>query len=115
MIGAIERRKQPSGQTRSVWLWRAALAASAGALAGVWGFATAQLPPPPSPAGIQRNLSLDEVLLETVRVETRLQAWILRKVCIDGQAYWVGFSETSPTGIAPSFKDAKPETCGRRR
>ena len=114
MIGAIERRKQPSGKTRSAWLWRAALAASAGALVGGWGLATAQFPPL-SAAGIQRNLSLDEVLLETVRVETRLQAWILRKVCIDGHAYWVGFSEATPTGIAPSFKDAKPETCGRRR
>jgi hypothetical protein len=54
------------------------------------------------------------VLIDTVRVETQLQAWTLRKICLDGQAYWVGFGETTPTGIAPAYKDGKPEGCRPR-
>jgi len=110
----VERRQQPSKRTRGVWLWRAsAVAVSAGALAGAWGLATAQSPAPRL-AGVVRSLTLDETLLETVRIESRFQAWILRKVCIDGQVYWIGFSEASPTAMSPSFRDGKPETCGRR-
>jgi hypothetical protein len=47
-------------------------------------------------------------------VETQLQAWTLRKLCLDGQAYWVGFGESTPTGISPAYKDGKPESCKAR-
>jgi hypothetical protein len=76
--------------------------------------AHAQLPSPRADARPERRASLDDLLLETVRVETQLQAWTLRKVCLDGQAYWVGFGETAPTGIAPAYKDGKPEQCRPR-
>jgi hypothetical protein len=62
----------------------------------------------------QRIVSLDSVLLETVRIEGQVQGWTMRKLCIDGQAYWVGFSETNPTGISPAFKDGKAEQCSPR-
>lgn len=74
----------------------------------------AQLPSPRADPRLERRASLDELLIETVRVETQLQAWTLRKVCLDGQAYWVGFGETTPTGIAPAYKDGKPEACKPR-
>jgi len=76
--------------------------------------ANAQLPSPRLDARLERRVSLDELLLETVRVETQLQAWTLRKLCLDGQAYWVGFGETTPTGISPAYKDGKPEPCKPR-
>jgi hypothetical protein len=76
--------------------------------------ANAQLPSPRLDARLERRVSLDELLLETVRVETQLQAWMLRKLCLDGQAYWVGFGETTPTGISPAYKDGKPEPCKPR-
>jgi hypothetical protein len=74
----------------------------------------AQLPSPRQDARLERRASLDDLLLETVRVETQLQAWTLRKLCLDGQAYWVGFGETTPTGISPAYKDGKPEQCRPR-
>jgi hypothetical protein len=91
-----------------------AIGLGAGLLAGLGGLAAAQLPAPRLPTGLERYVSLDELLLETLRVESRLQAWILPKVYIDGQAYWIAFSETSPTAISPSFKDGKPGQCSRR-
>lgn len=83
------------------------------ALAGLRA-AHAQLPSPRIDPRLERRVTLDEVLIDTVRVETQLQAWTLRKICLDGQAYWVGFGETTPTGIAPAFKDGKPEGCKPR-
>ena len=74
----------------------------------------AQLPTPRPDARLERRATLDDLLLETVRVETQLQAWTLRKLCLDGQAYWVGFGETAPTGIAPAYRDGKPEQCKAR-
>lgn len=76
--------------------------------------AHAQLPSPRIDPRLERRATLDELLIETLRVETQLQAWTLRKVCLDGQAYWVGFGETTPTGIAPAYKDGKPEACKSR-
>jgi hypothetical protein len=76
--------------------------------------AHAQLPSPRGDPRLERRASLDDLLIETVRVETQLQAWTLRKLCLDGQAYWVGFGETTPTGIAPAYKDGKPEQCKSR-
>jgi hypothetical protein len=76
--------------------------------------ALAQLPSPRADPRLERRASLDDLLIETVRVETQLQAWTLRKLCLDGQAYWVGFGETTPTGIAPVYRDGKPEACKPR-
>jgi hypothetical protein len=73
--------------------------------------AAAQAPMPRFKPQPQRIVPLDAVLLETLRIEGRVQGWTMRKLCIDGQAYWVGFSETNPTGISPSFKDGKAEQC----
>ncbi len=91
----------------------AVLLATLGALLAT-GSATAQLPSPRIDSRLERRVSLDEVLVETVRVETQLQAWTLRKVCLDGQAYWVGFGDTTPTGIAPAYREGKPEACKPR-
>lgn len=90
-----------------------ALLALLGALFATEG-AIAQLPSPRMDPRLERRVTLDEVLIDTVRVETQLQAWTLRKICLDGQAYWVGFGETTPTGIAPAYKDGKPESCKPR-
>lgn len=94
-------------------LKRIAVAGVVLALAG-FHIAHAQLPSPRADARIERRVSLDEVLLETVRVETQLQAWTLRKVCLDGQAYWVGFGESTQTAISLVYKDGKPEQCRTR-
>src|SRR5215470_1922218 len=61
----------------------------------------------------ERRIDLQGALLDTVKIESQLQSWTLRKICIDGQAYWIGFSEATPTGIAVSYKDGKPEACSR--
>lgn len=91
------------------------LALASGLVALVAGQAVnAQLPSPRADPRIERRASLDELLLETVRVETQLQAWTLRKLCLDGQAYWVGFGDSTPTGISPAYKDGKPEPCKPR-
>ena len=66
------------------------------------------------PLGLERSIVLDDFVIETIRIESRLQAWTLRKVCIDGQAYWIGFSDTTPTSISPAFKDGRPEQCPQR-
>ena len=60
---------------------------------------------------IERHIALSDALIETVKIEGQLQSWTLRKLCIDGQAYWLGFSETAPSTLAASFKDGKPERC----
>ena len=92
---------------------RALPAAAAAALVGMAVLAMAQSQPRFEPQ-VERRLVLYDVLLETVRVETQLQGWTLRKICLDGQAYWIGFNETSPTGISVAYRDGKPEQCGRR-
>lgn len=83
-------------------------------LAGLAGFAAAQLPGARSDARTPRSLALDEALVETLRIEGQVQSWTLRKLCIDGQAYWAGFGDASPTALAAAFKDGKPEACSRR-
>lgn len=91
----------------------AACSALLGALVAMHA-AHAQLPSPRAEPRLERRASLDDVLLETVRVETQLQAWTLRKLCLDGQAYWVGFGDSTPTGISPAYRDGKPEQCKAR-
>ena len=76
--------------------------------------AFAQAPAPRPQPQPPRVISLDAALLETIRIESQVQGWTMRKLCIDGQAYWVGFSETNPTAIAPAFKDGKAEQCSPR-
>lgn len=66
------------------------------------------------PLGLERSIVLEALVIETIRIESRLQAWTLRKVCIDGQAYWIGFSDTTPTAISPAFKEGRPEQCPQR-
>ena len=56
----------------------------------------------------------DSMLIEAVRIEGALQAWVLQKICLDGQAYWIGFNETTPTGITPAYKDGRLEQCPAR-
>lgn len=91
----------------------AAPAALLGALVAVPA-AHAQLPTPRLDPRLERRVTLDELLLDTVRIETQLQAWTLHKICLDGQAYWVGFGEATPTGITPAYRDGKPEACKPR-
>ena len=62
-------------------------------------------------AAPERVVPLDAVKLETIRIEGLIQTWVVEKVCIDGQAYLLVFGATSLSGIAPSFKDGKPEQC----
>lgn len=95
---------------------RGTLVASVAALvlAGLAGGTLAQLPLPRADMRIPRSIPLDEALLETVRIEGQVQSWTMRKLCIDGQAYWIGFSETTPTGISPAYRDGKAEQCSRR-
>jgi hypothetical protein len=83
-------------------------------LVGLHNPAAAQAPRPRFERQAQRVVSLDAVLLETIRIEGQIQGWTMGKLCIDGQAYWVGFSETNPTGISPAFRDGKPEQCPSR-
>lgn len=65
--------------------------------------------PPP-----ERRVARDSMLIEAVRIEGALQAWVLQKICLDGQAYWIGFNETTPTGITPAYKDGRLEQCPAR-
>ena len=92
---------------------RPVLLALFGALLATEG-AIAQLPSPRIDPRLERRVTLDEVLIDTVRVEPQLQAWTLRKICLYGQAYWVGFGDSTPTGISPAYKDGKPESCKAR-
>jgi hypothetical protein len=95
---------------------RGALVAAFAALlsVGLHDSAAAQAPTLRLEPQTQRVVSLDAVLLETIRIEGQIQGWTMRKLCIDGQAYWVGFSETNPTGISPAFRDGKAEQCSLR-
>lgn len=95
---------------------RSTLAALSAALLliGLEHLAVAQAPMPRPESRLPRSVSLDAVLLETIRIEGRIQGWTMQKLCIEGQAYWIGFSETAPTGISPAFKDGKAEQCSRQ-
>lgn len=62
-------------------------------------------------AAPERTLPLEDVSLEHINIEGRIQTWSLNKVCIDGQAYWLILGVTGPNGISASFKDGKPEQC----
>jgi hypothetical protein len=106
---ATTRGRHRTGRTRGFLAVAAALSA---ALVGVpSNDARAQAR---GPLGLERSILLDALVIETIRIESRLQAWTLRKVCIDGQAYWIGFSDTTPTAISPAFKDGRPEQCPQR-
>ena len=97
------------------WMRGARVAALAVPLVvGLANLAAAQSPQLRSEPQPRRIVSLDAVLLETIQIESRVQGWTMRKLCIDGQAYWIGFSETNPTGISPAFKDGKAEQCAPR-
>jgi hypothetical protein len=65
-------------------------------------------------AAPERSISLDAVKLETIRIEGRIQTWLLDKVCIDGQAYLMVLGSGAPSAIAPAFKDGKPEQCQQK-
>jgi hypothetical protein len=62
-------------------------------------------------AAPERSIMLDAVKLETIRIEGRVQTWLVDKVCIDGQAYLMVLGSVSPSAIAPAYKDGKPEQC----
>ena len=66
-------------------------------------------------AAPERTLPLSDVTMEYINIEGRIQTWPLQKVCIDGQAYLLVLGVTAPNGIAPSFKDGKPEQCQVQR
>jgi hypothetical protein len=59
----------------------------------------------------ERSMSLDAIKLETIRIDGTVQTWLIDKVCIDGQAYFMVLGAGSPSAIAPVFKDGKPEQC----
>ncbi|MFO1363667.1 MAG: hypothetical protein U1F45_14535 [Burkholderiales bacterium] len=92
----------------------AAPAALLGALVAVPA-AHAQLPTPRLDPRLERRVTLDELLLDTVRIETQLQAWTLRKICLAGQAYWVGFGEATPPALRPPTATASPRPASRGR
>jgi hypothetical protein len=112
----------PNQRSTSAWQPRGmvvhlTLAAIGGAvLAGLASLTAAQSVTAPArlEAQVEQRIALNEVLLETIRIESQLQSWTLRKVCVSGQAYWVGFGDTTPTGIAPAYKDGRPEPCMHR-
>jgi hypothetical protein len=62
-------------------------------------------------AAPERSISLDAVKLETIRIEGRVQTWLVDKICVDGQAYLMVLGTGSPSAMAPAFKDGKPEQC----
>jgi hypothetical protein len=62
-------------------------------------------------AAPETSISLDAIKLETIRIDGQVQTWLIDKVCIDGQAYFMVLGAGSPSAIAPAFKDGKPEQC----
>jgi hypothetical protein len=66
-------------------------------------------------AAPERSISLDAIKLETIRIDGQVQTWLVDKVCIDGQAYFMVLGAGSPIAIAPVFKDGKPEQCQLKR
>ncbi len=59
----------------------------------------------------ERTFDLESVVIEDIKVEGLVQAWKLRKVCLDGQAYLLVLGLGGPTSITASFRDGKPEQC----
>ena len=84
------------------------------AWASVQGAVFAQPGVPRFETQVERRIALSDALIETVKIEGQLQSWTLRKLCIDGQAYWLGFNETAPSALSPAYKDGKPERCAVR-
>ena len=109
MTHAPTRGRHRAGCTRGFLAVAVALSAALIGVPSNDGWAQAR-----GPLGLERSIVLDDLVIETVRIASRLQAWTLRKVCIDGQAYWIGFSDTTPTAISPAFKDGRPEQCPQR-
>jgi hypothetical protein len=63
-------------------------------------------------AAQERVLPLDELVMEDIKVEGLVQAWKLRKLCLDGQAYLLILgANQAPISITASFKDGRPEQC----
>mgnify|MGYP001601011338 CR=1 FL=1 len=56
-------------------------------------------------------LNLSDVQMENISIKGRIQTWSMTKVCINGQAYLLLDGVTGPNGIAPSYKDGRPEAC----
>jgi len=109
-----DRNKSMKDARRVMW-WFGATAVGVACFVGLASLTGAQPTVPRFEPQAERRIDLQDVLLDTLRVESTLQGWTLRKVCLDGQAYWVGFTELTPTGLAVAYKDGKPEQCARRR
>jgi hypothetical protein len=64
----------------------------------------------------ERVLPMDDLVMGDIKVEGLVQAWKLRKLCVDGQAYLLilGANQEAPISITASFKDGKPEQCKLR-
>ena len=65
----------------------------------------------PSSGPPERTFDMESVGIEDLNVEGLVQAWKLRKVCLDGQAYLLVLGLGGPTSITASFRDGKPEPC----
>lgn len=65
----------------------------------------------PSSSTPERTFDMESVVIEDLKVEGLVQAWKLRKVCLDGQAYLLVLGLGGPTSITASFRDGKPEQC----
>lgn len=65
----------------------------------------------PSSSTPERTFDMEAIVIEDLKVEGLVQAWKLRKVCLDGQAYLLVLGLGGPTSITASFRDGKPEHC----
>lgn len=73
----------------------------------------AALTAPPT-AQADNQLDLNQLLLGTTVIRGPAdKPWIVRKVCVDGQAVLIFSDSPGVTidGAAPSFRKGKPETC----
>jgi len=62
---------------------------------------------------VARDLALDQISLERINIQSHVQTWRLRKICIDNQAYLVllqGVTEV-PVSLSASYLEGKPEQC----
>jgi hypothetical protein len=69
-------------------------------------------------ADSERNLNLNEIILEKINIKGARQTWKFDKVCIDGQAYLINYTvQNILMGVAEFknmtalFKNGVPETC----
>lgn len=62
-------------------------------------------------AGEPTSYELEKISLPGVEIKGRIQSWGLTKVCLAGQAYYLINGISGPNGIAPVFKEGKPEQC----